>query len=154
MRKWKWRTQEKEPESREQKLEEEIQRLKEALANRTLGVDFFKGALQRVKARRQGITATGREASTTKFGADAVATQTNGRADVPVSRGQPRTFTAIWWKSSRTKKRWNCATHWRHYGYRRITAELRHRGMLVNHKRVARLMREDNLIAVSRASLW
>ena len=29
------------------------------------------------------------------------------------------------------------------YGYRRITAELRRRGMLVNHKRVARMMRED-----------
>ena len=40
--------------------------------------------------------------------------------------------------------------HRRHYGYRRITAELRHRGMLVNRKRVARLMREDNLIAVSQ----
>src|SRR5258708_942 len=38
--------------------------------------------------------------------------------------------------------------HRRRYGYRRITAELRRRGMLVNHKRVARLMREDNLLAV------
>ena len=35
------------------------------------------------------------------------------------------------------------AHRWR-YGYRRITAELRRRGLLVNHKRVARLMREDN----------
>ena len=34
--------------------------------------------------------------------------------------------------------------HRRRYGYRRITAELRRRGLLVNHKRVARLMREDN----------
>jgi len=34
------------------------------------------------------------------------------------------------------------------YGYRRVTAELRRRGLLVNHKRVARLMREDNLLAV------
>ena len=34
------------------------------------------------------------------------------------------------------------------YGYRRIAAELRRRGMLVNHKRVARIMREDNLLAV------
>jgi putative transposase len=31
-------------------------------------------------------------------------------------------------------------------GYRRMTAELRRRGMLVNHKRVARLMSEDSLI--------
>src|SRR6478736_903597 len=38
--------------------------------------------------------------------------------------------------------------HRRRYGYRRITAELRRRGMLVNHKRVSRLMREDNLLAV------
>ena len=38
--------------------------------------------------------------------------------------------------------------HRRRYGYRRITAELRRRGMLVNHKRVVRLMREDNLLAV------
>jgi putative transposase len=38
--------------------------------------------------------------------------------------------------------------HRRRYGYRRISAELRHRGMLVNHKRVARIMREDNLLAM------
>ena len=38
--------------------------------------------------------------------------------------------------------------HRRRYGYRCITAELRRRGMLVNHKRVARMMREDNLLAV------
>jgi transposase InsO family protein len=38
--------------------------------------------------------------------------------------------------------------HRRRYGYRRIAAELRRRGMLVNHKRVARIMREDNLLAM------
>ena len=36
--------------------------------------------------------------------------------------------------------------HRRRYGYRRITAELHRRGMPVNHKRVARIMREDNLL--------
>jgi len=35
----------------------------------------------------------------------------------------------------------------RRYGYRRIGRELKRRGMLVNHKRVLRLMREDNLLA-------
>ncbi len=40
------------------------------------------------------------------------------------------------------------AGHKRRYGYRRVSAELRRRGMPVNHKRVARLMREDNLLAV------
>jgi len=35
------------------------------------------------------------------------------------------------------------------YGYRRMTAELRRRGMLVNHKRVARIMRDDNLLVAT-----
>lgn len=38
--------------------------------------------------------------------------------------------------------------HRRRYGYRWIAQELRCRGMLVNHKRVLRMMREDNLLAV------
>jgi putative transposase len=38
--------------------------------------------------------------------------------------------------------------HRRRYGYRRITAELRRRGMLANHKRVTRIRREDNLLAI------
>jgi transposase InsO family protein len=36
------------------------------------------------------------------------------------------------------------------YGYRRITAELRHRGFAVNRKRVLRMMGEDNLLCVRR----
>jgi putative transposase len=38
--------------------------------------------------------------------------------------------------------------HRRRYGYRRITIELSRRGMRVNHKRVARMMREDSLLAI------
>jgi transposase InsO family protein len=38
--------------------------------------------------------------------------------------------------------------HRRRYGYRRVAAELRRRGLAVNHKRVARMMREDNLLGV------
>ncbi len=36
----------------------------------------------------------------------------------------------------------------RHYGCRRVARELRRQGLVVNHKRVARLMREDNLLAL------
>jgi putative transposase len=42
--------------------------------------------------------------------------------------------------------------HRRRYGYRRISAELRRRGMRVNHKRVMRIMAEDNLLAVQPKS--
>jgi len=38
--------------------------------------------------------------------------------------------------------------HKRRYGYRRIAAQLRIDGLPINHKRVARLMREDNLLAL------
>ena len=38
----------------------------------------------------------------------------------------------------------------RHYGYRRIAAQLRRDGWVVNHKRVLRLMREDNLLCLRR----
>jgi putative transposase len=38
--------------------------------------------------------------------------------------------------------------HRRRYGYRRIAAELHRRGMQINHKRVVRIMREDNLLGL------
>src|SRR5215510_5832618 len=50
--------------SRERELKEELQTVKLALAQKTLEADFFKGALQRVEARRQG----GRVTSTTRSG--------------------------------------------------------------------------------------
>jgi putative transposase len=42
------------------------------------------------------------------------------------------------------------ALEWPSYGWRRITAELRRRGQTANHKRVYRLMREDNLLCVRK----
>lgn len=44
------------------------------------------------------------------------------------------------------------AVEWPAYGYRRMTAELQRRGFEVNHKRVLRLMREDNLLCLRRRS--
>ena len=40
--------------------------------------------------------------------------------------------------------------HRRNYGYRRVTRELRNQGWVVNHKRVQRLMGEDNLLCLKR----
>ncbi len=44
----------------------EIHRLKQLLAEKTLEVDFFKGALQKVEARRQKRGETGETASTSR----------------------------------------------------------------------------------------
>jgi len=38
----------------------------------------------------------------------------------------------------------------RYYGYRRIAAHLQHQGFMVSAKKVRRLMREDNLVAIRR----
>jgi transposase InsO family protein len=38
--------------------------------------------------------------------------------------------------------------HHRRYGYRRVTEDLHRRGLVINHKRVLPIMREDNLLAI------
>jgi putative transposase len=40
--------------------------------------------------------------------------------------------------------------HRRRYGRPRVTRQLRRQGMVVNHKRVGRIMRDDNLLAIGR----
>jgi putative transposase len=42
------------------------------------------------------------------------------------------------------------ALQWPAYGYRRITHALQQQGFAVNHKRILRMMREDNLLCVRR----
>lgn len=42
------------------------------------------------------------------------------------------------------------ALEWPQYGYRRITAELHRQGIAANHKRVLRLLREDNLLCLRK----
>src|SRR5918996_5112545 len=54
--------------SREATLRKEVSRLKRVLADKTLELDFFKGALQKVEARRQQSGGSGAKASTTKSG--------------------------------------------------------------------------------------
>jgi transposase len=52
--------------SRESTLRKEISQLQRVLAEKTLELDFFKGALQKVEARRQNSGIAGEKASTTK----------------------------------------------------------------------------------------
>jgi transposase len=52
--------------SRESTLRKEINQLKRVLVDKTLELDFFKGALQKVEARRQKNGISGEKASTTK----------------------------------------------------------------------------------------
>jgi transposase-like protein len=53
---------------RETALAKENQQLKRALADKVLEVDFLRGALHKIEARRQGRGSTGAKASTTRSG--------------------------------------------------------------------------------------
>ena len=54
--------------SRESTLRKEVSQLKRVLADKALELDFFRGALQKVEARRQRKENSGEKASTTKSG--------------------------------------------------------------------------------------
>jgi transposase-like protein len=49
-------------------LRQQVAQLKRLLADKTLEVDFFRGALQKVEARRQPNKTAGETASTTRSG--------------------------------------------------------------------------------------
>ena len=146
-----------EQEAEETRLERENRQLKAALADKTLEVDFFKGALQKVAARRQGESAAGEKASTPKI-RELMSVQ--GKLGIErmcelaeVSRaGFYRWLQVEQPVEEESEVRSNIQKIFlenkRRYGYRRVSKELRDRGMRVNRKRVARLMRQDNLLAV------
>ncbi len=49
-------------------MRRQVQQLKRLLVEKTLEVDFFKGALQKVEARRQRSSSSGEKTSTTRSG--------------------------------------------------------------------------------------
>ena len=53
--------------SRERELRQQVTQLKRVVADKTLEADFFKGALQKIEARRRNGS-SGEKASTTKSG--------------------------------------------------------------------------------------
>ena len=130
--------------------------MKRVLAENTLEADFFKGALQkrsstpeRQRLWRDGIYEQIREVMPMQ-----------GSLSVEHMCQLSRVSRAGFYRSLherlpleesmevRSAIEQVALGHRRCYGYRRITAELRRRGMRVNHKRVACIMREDDLLAV------
>jgi len=117
-------------------------------------MDFFKTAVQNIEARRRSSGVSGEQASTMQSVMPLQGSLSVGRicqlAQVSRAgfyrylRGQAPHEESMILRSSIQEI---ALRHRLRYGYRRITMELRHRGMAVNHKRVARMMQEDNLLA-------
>ena len=141
--------------SRESTLRRELSQVKRLLAEKTLELDFFRSALQRVEARHQDSSVSGENASTKKSGM-----QLQGSLSVERMCQLAQVSRAGYYRFLRERVpveedmilrsvlQQIVLENRRLYGYRRVTQELRRRGMIVNHKRVIRLMREDNLLAI------
>jgi transposase-like protein len=56
------------PRKREAALKKEVEKLKQALAEKVLEVDFLQGALHKIEVRRQKSGSGGAQASTTRSG--------------------------------------------------------------------------------------
>jgi len=56
------------PRTREAALAKEVEKLKQALAEKVLEVDFLQGALHKIEVRRQKSGSAGAQASTTRSG--------------------------------------------------------------------------------------
>lgn len=54
------------PSAETEALQQKVQRLSQLLAEKTLEVDFFRGALQKIEARRQRRASSGEKTSTSK----------------------------------------------------------------------------------------
>ena len=129
--------------------------MKRSLAEKTLELDFFRRALQRIEARHQDNNVSGESASAKKSGIPLQGSLSVERMCqlAQVSRAGYYRFlqrhAAVEEEMALRSVIQQIVLENRGlYGYRRVTIELRRRGMMANHKRVIRLMREDNLLAI------
>jgi putative transposase len=146
--------------TRESAHRKEIAKLKRLLADKTVEVDFFRSALQKVRARRQQSNISGEKASTMKS-----KTLLQGSLSIERMCQLAQVSRAGFYRYLQGREPVEeCMTvrsaiqeialeHRRRYGYRRVTAELRRRGIMVNHKQVARMMRADNLLEIQNREL-
>jgi putative transposase len=140
---------------RESTLRKEVNKLMRLLADKTVEMDFFRSALQKVRARRQQNDVSGEKASTKKS-----ETRLQGNLSIERMCQLAQVSRAGFYRylhgpapaeqcmTVRSAVQQIALEHRRRYGYRRVTAELRRRGMMVNHKQVARRMRTDNLLEI------
>jgi transposase-like protein len=139
--------------SRESALRNEVNQLKRVLVDKTLELDFFKGALQESRLDAKRAVSVARRRLRRNPRSDAFKRQLKHRANMSAA-GVSRAgfYRSLQGRApveedmeTRSVIRQIAVEHRRRYGYRRISAELRRRGMLVHHKRVLRIIREDNL---------
>jgi transposase InsO family protein/transposase-like protein len=114
--------------------EGQVAQLERKIGQQALEIDFLKGCLQRIDEQRKLQALAGKPLSTSRSGFYRFP------PDPPGPDRDMKLRDAIQ----------RIALEFPSYGWPRMTAELRRRGWAVNHKRVYRLMRQDNLLCLRR----
>ncbi|MBV8241093.1 MAG: IS3 family transposase [Hyphomicrobiales bacterium] len=135
-----------------------IAELERKIGQQQLELDFFRRALWQVSGRRRPSDGSGAVYALI----DAMTTPLP-QGGLPVERlcalaGVSRAGDYRRWQEAAPRREQTAvcdaiqrlALAHRHYGYRRIAAQLHREGMAVNRKRVLRLMREDNLLCLRK----
>lgn len=76
------------------------------------------------------------------------ASRTGSRREPPGAGGRPCRRSGGQDEQTLVRMIWDIAEEFPYYGYRRVTMELRRRGLRVNGKRVRRIMRAEGLCAI------
>ena len=141
--------------SRESALRKELLRVKRLLAEKTVELDFFKAALQRIEARRRKSDISGERASTRRSEMPLQGSLSVERMCQLAQVSRAGYYRQLQSRAPREEDmtlrsaiQQIVLENRGLYGYRRVTLEIRRQGMMANHKRVIRLMREDNLLAI------
>ncbi len=137
-----------------------IGELERKVGQQQVELDFFRQALRQVGEARRPNDGLGAPASTPVI---AAMTSPRPQGELTVERmcalaGVSRAGYYRHWRASAPRQEETAvrdaiqrvALANRRYGYRRIAAQLRRDGLVANHKRVLRLMRQDNLLCLRK----
>jgi putative transposase len=137
--------------------EGQVAQLERKIGQQALEIDFLKGCLQRIDEQRKLQALTGKPLSTADPKPKGGGRSLDGGADVRPGGVSRRDFIAFPRDPAGPDRNMKLrdamqriALEFPSYGWPRMTAELRRRGWAVNHKRVYRLMRQDNLLCLRR----
>ena len=132
--------------------------LERKIGQQQVDLDFFREALRRIEETRQpsdGLGVKGIHAAITAMMSPRPQGEVTVEAIVHAGWRQPSRYNRQWAQCAPRQEETavrdvvqRVALANRCYGYRRIAAQLRRKGFVVNHKRVLRLMQQDNLLVM------
>jgi hypothetical protein len=142
---------------RVRELEKKVGELEGVIGQKTLELDFFAGALRRIGEKRQRGSNSGETASTRKSGRGCNRSGLSILRMCDLATVSRASFYRHWDKKAPREAEMalrdviqRMAVVHRFYGYRRVAVLVQREGYEVGAKKVHRLMKEDNLLAVRR----